>query len=158
MTLADLAWLAMAAYAIHILEEYIFDWRNWARAVIGLPVEWGDFFVTNAVVVVLGIAQAMLAPTLPLAPLVYAALMIINAIFFHVLPFVTMRGRFSPGLATAVVLLLPIGIMIFHAAAIQGDLDSISFTGAIVGGAILMACPIVMLKLRGRPYFNQQRG
>ncbi len=39
MTLATLAWLAMAAYAAHILEEYTFDWRNWARAVLGLPAE-----------------------------------------------------------------------------------------------------------------------
>lgn len=158
MTLADLAWLAMAAYAMHILEEYMFDWRNWARAVIGLPVEWSDFFITNAVVVVLGIVQAMLAPTLPLAPLIYAALMIINAIFFHVLPFVAMRGRFSPGLATAVVLFLPLGIAVFRAAAAQGDLDLLTVTGAVAGGAILMASPVVMLKLKGRPYFDQQRG
>ncbi|NVO14209.1 MAG: HXXEE domain-containing protein [Rhodoplanes sp.] len=158
MTLADLAWLAMAAYAMHILEEYMFDWRNWARAVIGLPVEWSDFFITNAVVVALGIAQAMLAPTLPLAPLIYAALMIINAIFFHVLPFVTMRGRFSPGLATAVVLFLPLGVAMFRAAAAQGDLDLLTFIGAVAGGALLMASPVVMLKLKGRPYFDQQRG
>ncbi len=55
MSLTDYAWLALAAYAVHILEEHTFDWRNWARAVIGLPVEWSDFYVTNAVVVVLGI-------------------------------------------------------------------------------------------------------
>jgi hypothetical protein len=30
MTLTTLAWLAMAAYALHIMEEYTFDWRNWA--------------------------------------------------------------------------------------------------------------------------------
>lgn len=39
MSLQTLAWLAMAAYALHIMEEYTFDWRNWARAVIKLPVE-----------------------------------------------------------------------------------------------------------------------
>ncbi|RAI43235.1 HXXEE domain-containing protein [Rhodoplanes roseus] len=156
MTLADLAWLSMAAYAIHILEEYTFDWRNWARAVIGLPVEWPDFYVTNSVVVALGIAQAMLAPTLPWAPLVYAALMIINAIFFHILPFVKTRGRFSPGLITAVLLFLPLGIAVFRAAGAQGDLDATTVTGAILGGALLMASPVVMLNLKGRPYFDQR--
>jgi hypothetical protein len=35
-------WLALAAYAIHILEEFVCDWRNRVRAVIGLPVEWSD--------------------------------------------------------------------------------------------------------------------
>jgi hypothetical protein len=42
MTFADFIWLALAAYALHILEEYQLDWRNWARAVIKLPVEWSD--------------------------------------------------------------------------------------------------------------------
>lgn len=81
----------------------MFDWRNWARAVIGLPVEWSDFYVTNSVVVVLGIAQAGLAPTLAIGPLTFAALMLINATFFHVLPFIPSRGRFSPGLETAAI-------------------------------------------------------
>lgn len=107
MTLQTLAWLSMAAYAAHVMEEFTFDWRNWARAVIKLPVEWSDFYVTNAVVIALGIAQAELAPTLPLAPLVFASLMMINAVFFHIVPFVRMRGRFSPGLITAIVLFFP---------------------------------------------------
>ena len=75
----------MAAYAIHIMERYTFDWRNWARAVIKLPVEWSDFYVTNAIVIALGIAQAELAPVLPFAPLTFASLMLINAVFFHIL-------------------------------------------------------------------------
>ena len=59
-----LAWLGMAAYAMHILEEYV-DWRNWAHNVLGLPAEWNDFYVTNSVVVALGIAQAMLTTNAP---------------------------------------------------------------------------------------------
>lgn len=156
MTLVELSWLAMAAYAVHILEEYTFDWRNWARGVIGLPVEWTDFYVTNAVVVALGIAQGMLAPTLPWAPLTYAALMLINAVFFHILPFVVTRGRFSPGLATAVVLFLPLGLAMFVVAADEGRLGLSTAIGAVVGGALLMASPVVMLKLKDKPYFVQR--
>jgi hypothetical protein len=155
MTLADLAWLAMAAYAIHILEEYTFDWRNWARAVIKLPVEWNDFYVTNAVVVALGIAQAMLAPRLAWPPLVYASLMLINAVFFHILPIVREGGRFSPGAVTAVVLFLPIGIAMWKRAAVDGALDLATTVIAVGGGALLMATPVVMLKLRSKPYFRQ---
>jgi hypothetical protein len=55
MTLTEWAWLALGAYAIHMLEEFMFDWRDWARAIIRLPVEWADFYMTNAIVVVLGI-------------------------------------------------------------------------------------------------------
>lgn len=43
MNQQTLAWLAMAACTAHFMEEYTFDWRDWARAIIGLPVEWSDF-------------------------------------------------------------------------------------------------------------------
>jgi hypothetical protein len=155
MTLQTLAWLSMAAYAIHIMEEYSFDWRNWARAVIKLPVEWSDFYVTNAVVVALGIAQAQLAPAWPLAALIFASLMLINAVFFHVLPMVRTGGRFSPGVVTAIVLFLPAGIAVWRRAANDGLLDTTTVVLAIAGGAALMAYPVVMLNLRARPYFRQ---
>jgi hypothetical protein len=153
MTLQTLAWLSMAAYAAHIMEEFTFDWRNWARAVIKLPVEWSDFYVTNAVVISRGIAQAELAPTLPLAPLMFASLMLINAVFFHILPFVKMRGRFSPGLVTAILLFLPAGIAVWREAGVAVDWITVAL--AIFGGAALMAYPIIMLNLKDRPYFRQ---
>jgi hypothetical protein len=155
MDLTTWAWLALAAYGMHILEEYTFDWRNWARAVMKLPVEWSDFYVTNALVIVLGAVQAIVAHALPLAPLAYAALMVINAIFFHILPFVRSRGRFSPGLATAVVLFLPTTIAVWRRAAIDGVLDGGMAVSAIAIGALLMAYPVVMLNLRSKPYFRQ---
>jgi Protein of unknown function with HXXEE motif len=155
MTLQTLAWLSMAAYAAHAMEEFTFDWRNWARAVIKLPVEWSDFYVTNAVVIALGIAQAELAPTLPLAPLLFASLMMINAVFFHIVPFVRMRGRFSPGLITAIVLFLPAALAVWLRAKSDGVVDLQTGMLAIGGGAMLMAYPIVMLNLKGKPYFKQ---
>ena len=134
MTLQTLAWLSMAAYAAHILEEFTFDWRNWARAVIKLPVEWSDFYVTNAVVMALGIAQAELGATLALAPLTFASLMLINALFFHVLPFLRMGGRFSPGLITAIVLFFPAGIAVWLRAKSEGVLDLETGLLAVAGG------------------------
>lgn len=155
MTLTTLAWLAMAAYALHIMEEFSFDWRGWARSVIKLPVEWSDFYVTNAIVVALGIAQAMLAESLPLAPLIFASLMLINAVFFHIGPMLVTRGRFSPGAITAVVLFLPAAGAIWSRAAAQGSLSPGIVMLAITGGAALMAYPVVMLRLRSKPYFQQ---
>lgn len=149
------AWLGLLAYTLHIMEEYSFDWRNWARAVIGLPVEWADFYITNAAVVVLGFAQAEMVRLLPIAPLVFAALMLINATFFHVLPMILTRGRFSPGTATAVVLFYPVGLGTYFAAAAEGLLTTGLLVGSLVGGALLMAYPVVMIRLRGRAYFRQ---
>ncbi len=155
MTLSTLAWLAMAFYAIHIMEEFTFDWRNWARAVVGLPVEWPDFYVTNAVVVALGIAQAMLADELPLAPLSYAGLMLINAVFFHILPMIRTRGRYSPGVFTAVVLFIPLSIAVFSTALSSGAAATSTAVLGLVIGALLMAYPVTMLNLRSKPYFRQ---
>lgn len=156
MSLSPLLWLATAAYAVHILEEYQLDWRNWARAVIGLPVEWPDFYVVNAIVIVLGIAAANLAEASPAIALGFPALMLINATFFHVLPFVRTRGRFSPGLLTALVLFYPIGIVCYFQAAAEGTLDAFSLVVSFLIGAVLMAAPVVLLQIKSRPYFRQE--
>jgi hypothetical protein len=72
------------------------------------------FYVTHALVIVLGAVAAELAATQPMLALAFPAVMLINATFFHVGPFLTTRGRFSPGLITAVVLFYPIGIACFR--------------------------------------------
>jgi Protein of unknown function with HXXEE motif len=156
VTLTQLLWLATACYGIHILEEYQLDWRDWARSALGLPVEWSDFYVVNAIVIVLGIVAANLAAW-PEIALAFPALMLINATFFHVLPFVRMRGRFSPGLFTAVVLFYPVGIACYWRAAADGRLGGAAVVGSLVLGAVLMASPVVLLLIKGRPYFRQDR-
>jgi len=157
MTLTDLGWLGLGAYGLHILEEYTFDWRNCARNVLTLPVEWDHFYVTNALVIVLGAVAAELAASQPMLALAFPAVMLINATFFHVGPFLVTRGRFSPGLITAVVLFYPIGIACFRRAAADGHLGGGTLAGALLLGAALMAAPVVLLKLKDRAYFRQDR-
>lgn len=155
MTMTTAAWLAMAAYSLHIMEEFSFDWRNWARDVIKLPVEWPDFFVTNAVVVAIGIAQAMLAATMPLVSLAFTGLMLINALFFHFLPMIVAKGRYSPGAFTALVLFLP-SIAVSWSAALSSGVADVGTIGlGVAFGAVIMAYPVVMLRLRSLPYFQQ---
>ncbi|WP_296707091.1 HXXEE domain-containing protein [Rhodoblastus sp.] len=155
MTMTTLAWLGMAAYAMHILEEYALDWLNWSRNVLGLPTEWNDFYVTNCVVIALGIAQAMLAPTLPLAVLGFSGLQFINAVLMHVTPVIRTGGRFSPGVVTGVLLFLPLSIATYWTAWTTGVATlSDLVLGLVIGGATL-AFPIVMLKVKSWPYFRQ---
>jgi hypothetical protein len=132
MSLTDLLWLATAAYGLHILEEYQLNWRDWARGVLGLPAEWNGFYVVNALVVVLGIVGANLAGHHPGVALAFPALMLINATFFHVLPFALTRGRFSPGLITAVVLFYPIGVACYWRASHGGTLRTRALVGSLV--------------------------
>jgi Protein of unknown function with HXXEE motif len=155
MFMTTLAWLAMAAYAAHILEEYTLDWRNWARNVLGLPAEWNDFYVTNCIVVSLGVAQGMLAPTLPLAVLSYAGLEFVNGLFMHVVPFLRKRGRFSPGLFTAVFFFIPLSMTTFWFAYTSGIAGIGEIILGLVIGGLILAFPIVMLIVKSWPYFRQ---
>ncbi|MCX5515557.1 HXXEE domain-containing protein [Kaistia algarum] len=155
MSLSDWAWLALGAYTIHICEEYFLNWRDWARAVVKLPVTWADFAVTNGAVIALGIVQGELASTVPLIPLVYAALLLINATFFHVAPVIWTKGRYSPGVATAVVLFYPTAIGTFVQASREGSLTTGLLIASFLGGAALMALPITLIKLRSHRYFQQ---
>jgi hypothetical protein len=157
MSLTDLIWLATGAYGLHILEEYQLNWRDWARAVIGLPAEWSDFYVVNALVIILGIVAANLAAQSLLLALSFPALMLINATFFHVWPTLRTHGRFSPGLFTAVVLFYPVGIACYWRAAADGTLGATALIGSLVLGALLMASPVVLLKIKSWPYFLQDR-
>jgi len=91
-----LSWLYAAAYSIHVLEEFTLDWLNWARDPFGFHPEWSNFYVVNATVIVLGICCAQVGWRLPEMSLMYPALMIINALFFHVLA-TLVKGRLSPG-------------------------------------------------------------
>ncbi|MGV3490969.1 MAG: HXXEE domain-containing protein [Devosia sp.] len=156
MTLETAAWLAMAAYSLHIMEEFMFNWRDWARNVIKLPVDWSDFYITNSVVVAVGIAQAMLAPTLPIVALSFTGLMVINGIFFHIVPVIRTKGRYSPGVATAILLFAP-SIWASWSAALAAGIDVWTIVLGVVFGAVLMAYPIVMLKLKSHPYFDQSK-
>ena len=92
MTHEYVLWIATAAYAVHILEEYELNWRDWARRVLGLPVEWGSFYVVNALVVVLGVCCAAVGWRRPEFSLALPALMLINAALFHVAPVVVVAA------------------------------------------------------------------
>ncbi len=144
------------AYAIHVFEEYTFDWKTWATAVLKLPVNWIHFSLANGVVVVLGISCASVGWALPAYSLSLPALMLINATFFHVAPFILMKGRFSPGLGTAVLLFYPIAIWAYYGAYTDGVLSARVALLSFILGAFEMASPIIMLKLHLHPYFKQR--
>jgi RsiW-degrading membrane proteinase PrsW (M82 family) len=80
--------------------------------------------------------------------------MLINAVFFHILPFVV-KKKYSPGLASAVVLFLPLGIWLFYGADKDGVMSAMTVVGAFVLGAGLMAYPILLLKVKDKPFFKQ---
>ncbi len=147
-------WVAMAAYAIHVLEEFFYDWKNWAQNTLQLPVDWTGFYVVNVIVLFLGIACASVGWSHPLLALAYPGLMLINTVFFHILP-VIIKKKFSPGVITACLLFIPVCFIAFKEAIDTGV--SLSIIWAAIGeGAIIMAYPILLLKTKDLPFFNQK--
>ncbi|HEY4907139.1 MAG TPA: hypothetical protein VIH74_06775 [Candidatus Acidoferrum sp.] len=57
---------------------------------------WEDFYVTNCLVIVVGIVAVFIAPEYPSLALGFPGLMLINGTFMHVFPVILKRGRFSP--------------------------------------------------------------
>jgi hypothetical protein len=135
------------AYAGHILEEHTLNWRAWAKQAFGFEVTWESFYVTNATVIVLGISAAMIGWRLPEVSLMFPALAIVNAIFFHIAPTVIQR-RFSPGLLTAVLLFLPLGAWTYYVAYVDQVMTIATAIISLVGGILLMAYPVILLRLK----------
>jgi hypothetical protein len=92
MSLTVLAWLAVGAYALHILEEHILGWFAWARKSMNLSMEWSIYTTIEVVLLVLGAIAAMLAPALPVLALAFIALLLINVTFFHLVPMFISRA------------------------------------------------------------------
>jgi hypothetical protein len=146
-------WFCVGAYGAHVVEEFVFDWKNWAQQVLHLPARWDDFYVTNCLVLVVGIVAVEIAPEYPAVALGFPGLMLINATFMHVFPFILKRGRFSPGLITAVLLFWPLGYFTMMSTALNAGI----LVTAFVIGAALLATPIGFILLKQRRYFDQTR-
>lgn len=71
----------------------------------------------------------------------------------HVGPFLWTRGRFSPGLITAVLLFYPAGIATMRSV----DLNAQVVIVAAVVGILLLAMPIGFVVLKQKPYFDQSQ-
>jgi hypothetical protein len=150
MSLTVLAWLAVGAYALHILEEHVLGWHGWARKTMNLSMEWDAYTTVEVVLLILGAIAAMLAPALPVLALAYATFLVINVTFFHLLPMIISGGKFSPGIMTGVVLFYPIG---YYAYA-NTQLPQNTIIWSVVIGAAIIAWPVLLLKLREQPYFR----
>lgn len=145
-----LLWLTLAAYAAHVLEEGTLDWKTWAVRSLNLPnVEWAIFDMANIAVMFIAIAAAMVGWKLPIFALIIPALMLINGLFFHILP-TLLQKTISPGVITAILLFIPISIWVYYGAYQDGKLDALTLIGSLILGGLLMAFPIILLKLRAK--------
>ncbi len=146
MALQLLCWLAIVACGLHIVEEYLLDWPGWVQSLSGISVSRGFFLAANGIALAIGAACAAVANRLPMLGLAIPALMLINATFFHVGAFLWTRGKFSPGLITAITLFYPLGIWCFKSAHDAGVLTAATLIGSFAIGAAFMATPMLLFR------------
>jgi hypothetical protein len=152
MSLTVLAWLAVAAYALHVVEEHMLGWYDWARKTMNISMTWEQYVITEVAILILGLTAAMLAgqPIGPMLTVAFATLLFINAIFFHVIPMLTNGGKFSPGVLTGVVLFLPLCWQVYKTQTLsQNDL----FWSVAIGAAV-MVWLWLLTYLKGQRYFS----
>ena len=150
-------WIATVAYGLHMLEEYEYNWRDWVGRVLGLQVEWNEFYLVNAFVIILGVSCAAIGWRRPEMALSFPSFMLVNVILFHIVP-VLITQHFSPGLFTAVVLFLPIAGWAYYEA--WADEVLTARTGVVSGvfGFLMMMFPIVLQITKRLPFFYQGGG
>lgn len=147
-------WFGPFVYSMHMVEELLFNWRGWARGYLKIPAEWNEFYFFNAVVAFYGAITAIVGWRCPSFALSYASFMLINAIFFHIIP--TIKGkRFSPGLLTGVFLLCPIASLVFYGAWEDNVISVEAVVISVIIGFAFMMYPIALQEMKSIRYFNQ---
>jgi hypothetical protein len=136
-------WLLTVAYAGHILEEYILDWRKWAQDTSKLALEWSEFFVANFAVIILGISCSVVGFDCPIFSYMFIGLAVVNALFAHIGTTIIKR-KFSPGLITSIVLFIPICTWAYTIAAKKGLLSISFLLITLGGGTLIMLFPILL--------------
>ena len=152
MSLTVLAWLAVAAYALHVVEEHILGWYDWARKTMNISLGWNEYVITEAAILILGLTAAMLSGTAmgPTLVVAFATLLLINVVFFHILPMLTNGGRFSPGAISGILLFLPLAWHVYK----TQNLSQNDLVWAVVLGILLILWPMLLLKLKGVAWFS----
>ncbi|MDQ5972057.1 MAG: hypothetical protein QG553_216 [Patescibacteria group bacterium] len=144
-------WVLVAASALHVMEEHALGWQGWATSVmgkkLGVSFYWQDFYVTNAALFIVGISTAMVGWQFVAFGLSFAALNIIDATLFHILPSILAK-RLNPGCITATVIYLPVGFLCYWAASTDQVLTAGTLWLSILIGAFFMASALVGPKLR----------
>jgi hypothetical protein len=149
MSLSILVWLAVGAYALHIIEEHILDWFGWARKTMNLNLAWETYVTIESAFIVLGVAAAMAASAVPVVGLAFIAMLVINVTFFHLLPMMMAGGRFSPGTLSGLLFYI-----VGWAAMMSSSATGSNVTWAVVIGAAVILWPMLLLKLKGEAYFR----
>ena len=127
-------WL-IAAYLIHLAEEWFWGFPEWSRVIRGAGVSSERFLVINAIALALFVVLSAIArrrPGMAWFPSTLAAIFVINAVL-HALA--TWRyGGYSPGTVSGLLIYVPLGIVVLRD--MRSYLATNAFVACLGAGAI----------------------
>jgi hypothetical protein len=107
---AALLWLFVAAFAIHVAEEWVGGFPDWVANVVSRPMPHAAFLIINGVAMLLmiaGVRAAIRTERSGWIAVTIATIALVNTLA-HLAGAVLTRG-YAPGLISAVVLYVPLG-------------------------------------------------
>jgi hypothetical protein len=134
-------WVVAVSCALHVTEEYVTGWQQWARQTLGIVMPTPRFLAANAVLVVVALLLAGVGWRRPALTLVIPSATLVNALFFHILPTIV-QGRVSPGVYTAAFLYLPFSSWALVGAARDG-VPRTAIATAVVAGTVVMVSVVL---------------
>jgi hypothetical protein len=129
-------WVVAVSCALHVGEEYLTGWQEWARQTLGIVMPTTRFLVANAVLVVVALLLARVGWRQPALALVIPSATLVNAVFFHILPTI-LQHRASPGIYTAALLYVPFSSWALIGAARDGVARTAIATGLAAGSGMM---------------------
>ena len=135
---APLLWLLVAAFVIHVAEEWFAGFPQWIATVAGRPVPLEAFFLINGVALALmiaGVRAAVRRESSGWIVVAIATIALINTLA-HVGGAMLTRG-YAPGLISAVVLYVPLGALTMIRALDQAS--PVAVRRGVAVGALLHA-------------------
>lgn len=135
----------IAAAILHILEEYFLGWLEWARNFIS-GVTLAQFVVINVLFLILTVLAAIMDAQCTILRSSVFALVLFNALV-HIVPTIRQR-QFSPGLITALLLCLPLGLLGYFLLLSSGSLTLRGLGWSILTGLGWMSVPFLFQAVR----------
>lgn len=125
-------WVVVMVLGLHFLEEFALDLRTWLQVVLQVPVTWEQCHLVNAAVTLMAIGGAVIGWRKPELSLIMPAIVIVNAIAFH-LGFSIVWRSYSPGTLSALLLFVPAGLWCYIGAHRDGVLTRRAIYVSVAG-------------------------
>jgi hypothetical protein len=137
--------ISVVAAIVHVAEEYLFNWIEWANELIsGITVR--QFMLVNFLFIVLCIGAAILSSKFIVFSSSIFSLLLINSLA-HIAPTIK-QVKYSPGLVSASLLFMPIGIVGYTDLLGNNIITIKEFVASLLIGVLWMCVPFIYQAIR----------